>query len=137
MYSCGVWLCMCGWLMLFQICDFGLARLASPEENHNGFLTEYVATRWYRAPEIMLSWKEYTKSSNQQHQHSTLHTHHIGHVAIVSQRSFVLMCHVSYHGMTYIIRVVQSMCGPLDVSWRRFWAGSRSFQVEITCISFI
>ena len=25
-------------------------------------MTEYVATRWYRAPEIMLSWKEYTKA---------------------------------------------------------------------------
>jgi serine/threonine protein kinase len=25
-----------------------------------GFMTEYVATRWYRAPEIMLSWKEYS-----------------------------------------------------------------------------
>ena len=24
-------------------------------------LTEYVATRWYRAPEVILSWKEYTK----------------------------------------------------------------------------
>ena len=40
----------------------GLARVAHPEENHHGFLTEYVATRWYRAPEIMLSWKEYTKA---------------------------------------------------------------------------
>mmetsp|Transcript_6409 Transcript_6409/g.15483 ORF Transcript_6409/g.15483 Transcript_6409/m.15483 type:complete len:401 (-) Transcript_6409:178-1380(-) len=45
-----------------KICDFGLARVADPEENHVGFLTEYVATRWYRAPEIMLSWKEYTKA---------------------------------------------------------------------------
>mmetsp|Transcript_6478 Transcript_6478/g.11940 ORF Transcript_6478/g.11940 Transcript_6478/m.11940 type:complete len:390 (+) Transcript_6478:62-1231(+) len=45
-----------------KICDFGLARVADPEENHGGFLTEYVATRWYRAPEIMLSWKEYTKA---------------------------------------------------------------------------
>lgn len=45
-----------------KVCDFGLARVAHPEENHAGFLTEYVATRWYRAPEIMLSWKEYTKS---------------------------------------------------------------------------
>ena len=26
------------------------------------FLTEYVATRWYRAPEIMLSWSEYSQS---------------------------------------------------------------------------
>ena len=31
-----------------QVCDFGLARVAHPEENHAGFLTEYVATRWYR-----------------------------------------------------------------------------------------
>ena len=45
-----------------KVCDFGLARVAHPEENHAGFLTEYVATRWYRAPEIMLSWKEYTKA---------------------------------------------------------------------------
>ena len=26
------------------------------------FLTEYVATRWYRAPEIMLSWSEYSQA---------------------------------------------------------------------------
>lgn len=26
-----------------------------------GLMTEYVATRWYRAPEIMLSFKMYTK----------------------------------------------------------------------------
>lgn len=39
----------------FQICDFGLARVADPEHDHTGFLTEYVATRWYRAPEIMLN----------------------------------------------------------------------------------
>ena len=25
-------------------------------------MTEYVATRWYRAPEIMLSFKMYTKA---------------------------------------------------------------------------
>ncbi|KAK9765492.1 mitogen activated protein kinase [Basidiobolus ranarum] len=46
-----------------KICDFGLARSASfNEESNGGFLTEYVATRWYRAPEIMLSFKEYTKA---------------------------------------------------------------------------
>lgn len=45
-----------------KICDFGLARVANPEEEDKGFLTEYVATRWYRAPEIMLSWKEYTQA---------------------------------------------------------------------------
>merc|ERR1719147_170836 len=31
-----------------KICDFGLARVADPEHDHTGFLTEYVATRWYR-----------------------------------------------------------------------------------------
>lgn len=23
-------------------------------------MTEYVATRWYRAPELLVSWKNYT-----------------------------------------------------------------------------
>merc|ERR1719226_232835 len=45
-----------------HICYFGLARVADPEHDHTGFLTEYVATRWYRAPEIMLNSKGYTKS---------------------------------------------------------------------------
>ncbi len=49
-------------LPVFQICDFGLARIADPDHDHTGFLTEYVATRWYRAPEIMLNSKGYTKS---------------------------------------------------------------------------
>ncbi|CAB1341339.1 unnamed protein product [Coregonus sp. 'balchen'] len=43
-----------------KICDFGLARIADPEHDHTGFLTEYVATRWYRAPEIMLNSKRIT-----------------------------------------------------------------------------
>lgn len=47
-----------------KVCDFGLARcLASSSnsrENLVGFMTEYVATRWYRAPEIMLTFQEYT-----------------------------------------------------------------------------
>lgn len=46
-----------------KICDFGLARVADPVQDHTGLLTEYVATRWYRAPEIMLNSKGYTKSS--------------------------------------------------------------------------
>lgn len=47
-----------------KICDFGLARgfSADPRENA-GYMTEYVATRWYRAPEIMLSFQGYTKAS--------------------------------------------------------------------------
>ncbi|SCU80598.1 LAMI_0B03092g1_1 [Lachancea mirantina] len=47
-----------------KVCDFGLARcLASSSDSRQnlvGFMTEYVATRWYRAPEIMLTFQEYT-----------------------------------------------------------------------------
>eukprot|EP00495_Collosphaeridae_sp_1-RS-2012_P004645 TRINITY_DN394_c0_g1_i2.p1 TRINITY_DN394_c0_g1~~TRINITY_DN394_c0_g1_i2.p1 ORF type:complete len:131 (-),score=27.06 TRINITY_DN394_c0_g1_i2:2-394(-) len=38
-----------------KICDFGLARAKSSRYE----LTEYVVTRWYRAPEIMCSCHEY------------------------------------------------------------------------------
>ncbi|KIR29212.1 CMGC/MAPK protein kinase [Cryptococcus deuterogattii LA55] len=48
-----------------KICDFGLARGFDPvrgeePQGEEGKLTEYVATRWYRAPEIMLSNRRYT-----------------------------------------------------------------------------
>ncbi len=42
-----------------KLCDFGLARGVDVE---NPDLTEYVVTRWYRAPEIMLSTTEYTRA---------------------------------------------------------------------------
>ena len=45
-----------------KVCDFGLARSANSTEDNSGFMTEYVATRWYRAPEIMLTFQEYTKA---------------------------------------------------------------------------
>ncbi|KAL3493189.1 mitogen-activated protein kinase mpkC [Aspergillus germanicus] len=38
-----------------KICDFGLARLQEPQ------MTGYVSTRYYRAPEIMLTWQRYGK----------------------------------------------------------------------------
>ncbi|KAF8074985.1 kinase-like protein [Lyophyllum atratum] len=43
-----------------KICDFGLSRGfdSQPDENAS-HLTEYVATRWYRAPEIMLAFRRY------------------------------------------------------------------------------
>lgn len=44
-----------------KIGDFGMARgLASTPDEHKMFMTEYVATRWYRAPELMLSLSHYT-----------------------------------------------------------------------------
>ncbi|KAJ3303559.1 Mitogen-activated protein kinase [Kappamyces sp. JEL0829] len=44
-----------------KICDFGLARGLTDSQD-TGFMTEYVATRWYRAPEIMLAFRNYTKA---------------------------------------------------------------------------
>ena len=39
-----------------KVCDFGLARSFFAGAND---LTEYVMTRWYRAPEVMLSYQDY------------------------------------------------------------------------------
>jgi len=39
-----------------KICDFGLAR----GTHGNEMMTEYVVTRWYRAPELLLSCSGYT-----------------------------------------------------------------------------
>lgn len=46
-----------------KLCDFGLARSLCQiqEDAGNPALTEYVATRWYRAPEILLGSTRYTK----------------------------------------------------------------------------
>ncbi|KAM8786625.1 mitogen-activated protein kinase 15 isoform 2-T2 [Rhynchonycteris naso] len=47
---------------LVKLCDFGLARPLSglPEGSKDWALTQYVATRWYRAPEVLLSSSRYT-----------------------------------------------------------------------------
>ncbi|XP_075514109.1 mitogen-activated protein kinase homolog NTF6-like isoform X3 [Primulina tabacum] len=39
-----------------KVCDFGLVRTTSETD----FMTEYVVTRWYRAPELLLNCSEYT-----------------------------------------------------------------------------
>ncbi|KAI9076140.1 hypothetical protein K1719_041838 [Acacia pycnantha] len=41
-----------------KICDFGLARTTM----ENDFMTEYVVTRWYRAPELLLNSSDYTSA---------------------------------------------------------------------------
>ena len=42
-----------------KLCDFGMSRAIQEEENIS--LTEYVVTRYYRAPEVMLSSHHYSK----------------------------------------------------------------------------
>ncbi|KAJ4456700.1 putative Extracellular signal-regulated kinase 2 [Paratrimastix pyriformis] len=49
---------------IVKVADFGLARLLKTLDNGsvaNPVLTDYVATRWYRAPEILLGSTRYTK----------------------------------------------------------------------------
>ena len=44
-------------LGVIKLCDFGFARMISPGENY----TDYVATRWYRAPELLVGDPSYGK----------------------------------------------------------------------------
>jgi serine/threonine protein kinase len=46
-----------------KICDFGLARCDfATLSRQTAAMTDYVATRWYRAPEVILTWEKYTKA---------------------------------------------------------------------------
>lgn len=46
-----------------KICDFGLARpLFNDTKDKKNVLTDYIATRWYRPPEVLLEWDKYDKS---------------------------------------------------------------------------
>ena len=48
---------------LVKVGDFGLARSVHAKNKDSApILTEYVATRWYRAPEILLGSTKYTKA---------------------------------------------------------------------------
>ena len=97
-----------------KICDFGLARgfETDPAMNQAGnFMTEYVATRWYRAPEIMLSYQNYTTAS--EFSHST---------KVVSSLLLIPVC-------------LQSTSGRLAAFWRSCWAGAHCSRVAITSTS--
>jgi serine/threonine protein kinase len=43
-----------------KICDFGLVRSLVIAEQEHPILSEEVATRWYRAPELLLSSRTYS-----------------------------------------------------------------------------
>lgn len=47
-----------------KICDFGLARCTTSTVNKDITMTDYVATRWYRAPEILLGSTKYTTQAD-------------------------------------------------------------------------
>lgn len=43
-----------------KLCDFGLVRSLRASDSGGPILTEGVATRWYRAPEVLLGSKSYS-----------------------------------------------------------------------------
>lgn len=46
---------------VLKICDFGFARLLTQSDIREAVpLTEYVSTRWYRAPELLVGEPSYT-----------------------------------------------------------------------------
>lgn len=47
-----------GYVLFSQICDFGLARVAEPDQNVH--MTQEVVTQYYRAPEILMGARHYT-----------------------------------------------------------------------------
>ncbi|CAE6473100.1 unnamed protein product [Rhizoctonia solani] len=84
-----------------KICDFGLARGYVPSgaearasaTGNQGFMTEYVATRWYRAPEIMLSFANYVSP-------------------------FLLRSELRFANMTVLcLRLLRSVCAHLVDVW--------------------
>ena len=100
-----------------KVCDFGLARsvkTAEPSGTETGFMTEYVATRWYRAPEIMLTFKQYTKVCQDGR-------HHIAHTAARLILTLFFLCR-------------QSIFGPSDVSLQRC-CPENHFSPDVTTIT--
>lgn len=45
-----------------KICDFGLSRVQNDQiaASNNSEMTDYIATRWYRAPELLFLDRQYT-----------------------------------------------------------------------------
>lgn len=44
-----------------KLCDFGFARALPSSKARNPKMTDYVATRWYRSPELLLGDLNYGK----------------------------------------------------------------------------
>jgi mitogen-activated protein kinase 15 len=45
-----------------KLCDFGLARLLEGDRFQEEILSEYIATRWYRAPELLMGCRDYSQA---------------------------------------------------------------------------
>jgi serine/threonine protein kinase len=94
-----------------KICDFGLAR-GFNQAQKQGFMTEYVATRWYRAPEIMLSFANYVRD---------VFFFFLFWPPLRNRDRLTFVGHD---------RLRRSMCGLLVVFWLSFWRESLSLKGE-------
>lgn len=47
-----------------RVCDFGLSRTLKSEFFNKPIMTEFIATRWYRAPEVLMGSKCYSTKSD-------------------------------------------------------------------------
>ena len=47
-----------------KVCDFGLARCITSLKKKDIIMTDYVATRWYRAPEVLLGSTKYNSQAD-------------------------------------------------------------------------
>jgi mitogen-activated protein kinase 15 len=47
-----------------KICDFGLSRTLESAFFNKPIMTEFIATRWYRAPEVVLGSRSYSTKSD-------------------------------------------------------------------------
>ncbi len=47
-----------------KICDLGLSRSLFSQYFNKPIMTEFIATRWYRAPEVLLGSRNYTCKSD-------------------------------------------------------------------------
>jgi mitogen-activated protein kinase 15 len=46
---------------ILKICDFGLVRFLGCEDKEDFVMTEGVATKWYRAPEVIFGSQKYNE----------------------------------------------------------------------------
>ena len=80
-----------------KICDFGLSRgfNSAPDEN-TILMTEYVATRWYRAPEIMLvyKWVPYTAHLEKHLTRRIGHTTPLVRLPLIWRQRILTLCPV-------------------------------------------
>ena len=114
-----------------QILDFGLARQADSE------MTGYVVTRWYRAPEVILSWMRYTQTGNEE---LVPPKHRLLLVIFIMQRGLFISAYSHALHSCFCFRecfclTFAASCAPAE--WRCFKAFSKDIShMTSVCRSF-